>query len=78
MIERPKQLEEMRRLAAQLSKGIPHVRVDFYDLNGKVYFGEMTFFDSSGFASFKPDEWDEKLGKLITLPEIWGGVFDRV
>ena len=74
VIERPKQLEEMRRLAAQLSKGIPHVRVDFYDLNGKVYFGEMTFFDSSGFASFKPDEWDEKLGKLITLPEIWGGI----
>ena len=67
-IERPKHLEEMKLLAAKLSKDIPHVRIDFYDMAGQVYFGELTFFDSSGMAKFTPEEWDERLGKLIVLP----------
>ena len=67
-IERPKHLEEMKQLAAKLSEGIPQVRVDFYDMAGQVYFGELTFFDSSGMAKFTPEEWDERLGKLIVLP----------
>lgn len=67
-IERPKHLEKMKELAAKLSEGIPQVRVDFYDMAGEVYFGEMTFFDSSGMAKFKPEEWDERLGKFIILP----------
>lgn len=69
-IERPKHLEKMKELAAKLSEGIPQVRVDFYDMAGEVYFGEMTFFDSSGMAKFKPEEWDERLGKFIILPPI--------
>lgn len=73
-IERPKHLEEMKTLAAKLSAGIPQVRVDFYDMAGQVYFGELTFFDSSGFAKFKPEEWDERLGKLITLPPPYCGI----
>ena len=59
--------EEMKLLASKVSKGIPHLRVDFYEIDDKVYFGELTFFDSSGFAKFEPEEWDEKLGNLIDL-----------
>ena len=67
-ISKPSNFELMIDLAEKLSKGIPHVRVDFYDVNGHVYFGEMTFFDSSGFAAFDPEEWDYKYGDLIILP----------
>ena len=55
--------------AKKLSAGIPHVRVDFYDINGRMFFGELTFFDSSGFGPFEPEEWDEKLGAMLKLPE---------
>lgn len=69
VITKPNNFELMLSLAELLSSGIPHVRVDFYDVNGQVYFGEMTFFDSSGFAGFDPPEWDYKYGDLIILPE---------
>ena len=55
-------------LSKKLSTGIPHVRVDLYDINGKIYFGELTFFDSSGFDAFSPDVWDRKYGDMIKLP----------
>ena len=61
--------EEMKKLAGKLSQGFPQVRVDLYDINGKIYFGELTFFDSSGGARFDPREWDEILGSWIELPE---------
>lgn len=67
-VKLPQHFEEMKSLAAKISKDIPHVRTDFYEINGKVYFGELTFFDSTGMAKFSPEEWDEKLGKLIVLP----------
>ena len=57
----------MMELARKLSKGIKHVRVDLYDVNGKVYFGEMTFFHWSGFVPFEPEEWDAKIGKWLIL-----------
>lgn len=69
MISKPESFEKMKELAAILSKGIPHVRIDFYDINGKIYFGEMTFFHHSGFCPFEPSEWDKKLGSWIRLPE---------
>lgn len=69
-IERPAGFEEMKGLAAKLSKGIPHVRVDFYDINGKVYFGELTFFHWSGMVPFVPFEWDLIFGNCIELPRI--------
>lgn len=65
--KKPTCFDEMKMLAAKLSKGIPHVRVDFYEVNGKVYFGEMTFFHWSGLTAFKPEEWDYKFGEWITL-----------
>ena len=67
-IEKPKGFEEMQKLAAQLSQGIPQVRVDFYDINGRIYFGELTFFHWSGFVKFEPGEWDYKMGRFIELP----------
>lgn len=66
---KPKCFDEMLALAEKLSVDIPHVRVDFYEVDGKVYFGEMTFFHWSGFVPFDPPEWDEKIGSWIELPE---------
>ena len=66
---KPKLYNKMIELAEKLSKDIPHVRVDFYEVNGKVYFGEMTFFHWSGFVPFEPDDWDKKIGDYIILPK---------
>lgn len=67
--EKPAQFGLMRELAQKLSQGIPHVRVDLYEVNGRVYFGEMTFYHWSGMVPFDPPEWDRKLGSWIGLPE---------
>lgn len=66
--QKPESFEEMKRLAQKLSKGIPHVRIDFYDINGRIYFGEMTFFHWSGLVPFVPEEWDYKFGEWLKLP----------
>lgn len=68
-VKRPETLEEMAGYAAMLAKDEPFVRVDFYDVDGRVYFGEVTYFPASGFEPFAPEGWDEKLGSMITLPE---------
>lgn len=60
--------DEMKRVAATLSQGLPHVRLDLYEVNGKVYFGEYTFFHWAGCGSFEPKEWQRILGDWITLP----------
>lgn len=65
---RPHNYEKMVCLAEKLSKDIPFVRVDFYEVNGSIYFGEITFFPGSGLESFDPEEWDYTLGSWITLP----------
>lgn len=65
----PKSFEEMKNLAAKLSKGLPHVRVDFYEINGQPYFGELTFFHWGGIKPFEPKEWDYKFGSWIKLPK---------
>ena len=66
-IPKPKQKKKMVCLAEILSKKIPFVRTDFYETNGQLYFGELTFFPGSGVEEFTPKEWDERLGKLIVL-----------
>ena len=63
----PSTFEEMKEVASKLSQGFPHVRIDLYSVDGKVYFGEYTFFDSSGFEKFSPYEWDEIFGGWLTL-----------
>lgn len=66
--EKPEAFELMKELAAKLSAGIPFVRIDFFYVNGKVYFGEYTFFDWAGLGKFSTYEQDLELGKLIELP----------
>ena len=68
VIEKPRNFEKMKELASILSKGFPHLRVDFYNINGNIYFGELTFFHWSGIVPFDPIDWDYKLGELIKLP----------
>lgn len=64
----PDEMPQLLAFAEKLSAGIPQVRVDTYLANGKIYFGELTFFHNSGFCAFDPPEWDNKLGEWITLP----------
>ena len=68
-LPKPKCYEEMIMLAEKLSIGIPFVRVDFYEINEKVYFGELTFYPGSGFEEFTPRSADEWLGNFIKLPK---------
>lgn len=63
----PSTFEEMKKIAKKLSKGIPHVRIDLYSVDERVYFGEFTFFDSSGFEKFTPNEWDGIFGEWVKL-----------
>ena len=70
MPKKPKNFEKMQKLAKRLSEDIPFVRVDFYDVNGEIFFGELTFSHFSGMMPIVPDEWDYKLGDLIALEEI--------
>ncbi len=67
--KKPQNYNEMLRLAEILSENIPFVRVDFYEVDGKVYFGELTFFPGNGMEKFSPEEWDYTLGSWIQLPE---------
>ena len=65
--ERPKGLETAIKAAEVLSKGIPHVRVDFYIIDERVYFGEMTFYHGSGYEKITPHSLDEKMGSWIHI-----------
>lgn len=67
--ERPEQYDEMIRIAEKLSSGIPHVRVDLYLTQERIYFGEMTFFHNSGLRKFEPKEYDKIWGEWFKLPE---------
>ena len=66
-VEKPAAFDQMVAIAEKLSQGIPCVRIDLYDIDGKVYFGEFTFFHGGGFYLFKPDEWEMKLGDMIDI-----------
>ena len=70
VLKKPQTWEEMKQIAEKLSKGIPIVRMDMYEVNGRVYFGEYTFFPSSGLAPFYPDSWDKVFGDMINLDAI--------
>lgn len=66
--KKPEKFEEMKYLAEILSEGIPTVRIDFYQTPDGIFFGEITFFDGSGFDAIEPIEWDYKIGSWIKLP----------
>ena len=72
-MKRPYELEEMLQLSQVLSQGIPFVRTDFYTIQGRVYFGEITFYPASGMESFEPAIIDRQFGEWITLPNDPGG-----
>ncbi|MCW7553203.1 ATP-grasp fold amidoligase family protein [Endozoicomonas gorgoniicola] len=63
----PQNLDLMLDLAKRLSKGLKHARVDFFNINGQIYFGEITFHDSSGFMKIDPLDWDYKLGEFVNI-----------
>ena len=65
---KPNNYDQMLILAKELSAGIPFLRVDLYEINGKIYFSELTFSPCSGMMPFEPEQWNEKLGGWITLP----------
>ena len=69
--ERPRQLEEILRLSELLAKNMYHARIDWYIEGDKIFFGEITFFDGSGFESFSTPEMERMLGDMINLPEKW-------
>lgn len=68
-IKKPENFDKMIDLASKLSKDMPFVRVDFYEVEGRLYFGELTFYPGSGIEEFTPSEYDEILGSWIKLPE---------
>lgn len=68
VIDKPEQWELMKELSRKLSVGWPHLRVDFYCIEGRVYLGELTFFTGGGMKPFYPESWDYKLGNMMVLP----------
>ncbi len=69
-LRKPKTFDKMIQLSRKLSEGFPHIRVDFYEVNGALYFGELTFYHLSGFIPFVPSKWDKIFGDWLVLPEI--------
>lgn len=65
--KKPRCFDEMKRLAQKLSKDMAFVRIDFYEIDGKIYFGEYTFFHGGGFYLFNPEKWEKELGDWLTL-----------
>lgn len=63
----PENLNDMISIAEKLSKGFKFLRVDLYNVKGKIYFGELTFYPAAGMGAFIPEEWDEKLGGMLNL-----------
>ena len=66
---KPLYFDIMKDAASKLSLGIPQIRVDFYETDDKVYFGELTLFHFSGMVPFEPEECDNRFGEMISLPE---------
>ena len=67
-IPKPVHYEKMVNLAECLAKGLPFIRVDFYEVAGEIYFGELTLYPGNGLEEFTPEEWDKHLGDWLILP----------
>lgn len=65
---KPKNFEEMKKMAKVLSEKMFFLRVDFYEIDDKIYFGELTFYPCSGFIPFEPAKYDKILGDMLKLP----------
>lgn len=67
-IEKPENYDDLKKVAECLSSDFPEVRIDLYDVDGEIWFGEITFYDGSGYMKFEPDSFDYELGKKFKLP----------
>lgn len=67
--DRPESFGEMVRLAEAISAPFPHVRVDLYNVDGLIRFGELTFFNASGYMLYEPDCFDREIGDRFSLPQ---------
>lgn len=67
--DKPKNFEQMLEIVETLAHDIPFVRIDLYNIDGRIYFGEITFFPAAGTGKFTPEEWDYKLGEWLELPK---------
>ena len=65
---KPAGFEDMKDIASRLSKGFPHVRVDMYEVEGRIYCGEITLYHHAGFEPFHPSRWDDVFGDWLKLP----------
>ena len=74
-MERPKNFQEMVDVVSKLAEGFPFVRVDFYNLDGRIVFGEMTFYPGDGRHDFYPEEYNTLIGNYLNLPELNGGKY---
>ncbi|EQM16545.1 glycosyltransferase [Mycobacterium tuberculosis FJ05194] len=70
IVEKPSKFEEMKEVCYKLAKPFPFVRVDLFEVDGKIYFSELTFYPVSGFCNFSPKGTDESLGAMLTLPSV--------
>lgn len=66
-LRKPVNFDKMLEFAVKLSKDIPHVRVDFYEVDGRLYFGELTFYHFGGFMEFEPECWDTIFGEWLKI-----------
>lgn len=71
VVEKPDNYDLMKEIAKLLSADFPEARIDLYNVDGKIYFGEITFYDSSGYMLFDPDRFDYVLGEKFVLPQKW-------
>lgn len=78
VIKKPDNYEELMKVAEILANNFPQVRVDLYNEEGKIMFGELTFFSGSGYIMFEPDEFDYDLGRCFTLPTIDAGASNSI
>ena len=69
-IKKPKNFDKMIKYAEILSNDFPHVRVDFYNIDGDIVFGELTFYNTSGYVSFTPDIYDYEIGKYFNIKRL--------
>lgn len=65
--KKPQSFEKMKTISQKLAKDMPFVRIDFYEIEGKLYFGEITFFPASGLEKFKPEKWNNIFGDMIDI-----------
>ncbi|MCQ2418704.1 MAG: glycosyl transferase [Clostridia bacterium] len=66
-VPKPENFERMVEIARKLSQPFPHCRVDLYNIDGAIYFGEITFYHGGGCNDVKPEEWDYKMGSWIDI-----------